>query len=396
MKVCVLPAAYKPIPPVKGGAVETIVQNMININENSHDIFFTILSVWDENAERACQNERYTNTVFFRGNEKLDRIYYWCIYKTFKKFLNVILPDYILRLRMVKWISEHQNEFDWILVEAGEIDCFKYYKKMLDTNKIIYHSHGEITNKKRVEKSIHYYMAVSDFIKDTWNNSFDSDSNNSITLINGINQDKFHVDLSITERNKIRATFGFVERDIVLLFVGRVIQEKGVLELLNAMTLLPDNYKLLIIGSSNFGTTSRTKYEKEVYSKIEKLKNRVSFTGYIPNERIGVYYKISDISVIPSMFEDPAPLVVIEAMASGLPIVTTGSGGIKEYCDYNCAVFVERDNNISQSIASAVEHIGGDYSKRMTMSKYAIEKAKAFTDINQFNNLLQYLKELER
>lgn len=396
MKICILPAAYKPIPPVKGGAVETIVQNFININEDTRDVEFTVLSPWDKDAEIACKKEKSTRTIFFRGAEKLDKIYYWCIYKTFKKFFNIILPDYILRLKMVKWIAKHQDEYDWILVEAGEIDCFKYYKKYLDVSKIIYHSHGEIKNKKRVEDSIHYYMAVSDFIRNTWSDSYPSEANSSITLINGINQDKFSIEISDCERKTLRKHFGFSDEDIVLVFVGRIIQEKGVLELLNAMNYLPDTYKLLVIGSSSFGTRTNTNYEVKVNQKINELKGRVCFTGYIPNEKIGVYYKIADISVIPSMFNDPAPLVVIEAMASGLPIVTTGSGGIKEYCDTNCAEFVERDSKISNSIAQKIVMLGKDKTRRTEMGKYAHNKAKLFTDKNQFKSLVSYLMELER
>lgn len=395
MRICIVPAEYKPIPPVKGGAVETIVQNFIDLNEKSNDIDFTVLSVWNKDAENACVNIRNTRFVFFNGNEKIDNIYYWLIYKIFKKYFNIILPDYILRLKMIKWVAAHQEEFDWILIEAGEIDCFKYYSKYLEPNKIIYHSHGEVKNKKRIENYIHYYMAVSDFIRDTWRKSYPSIEKNSFTLINGINQDKFDLHMSVQDKKTIRRQYGFTDGDIVLVFVGRIIQEKGVWELLNAMDYLPDTYKLLIIGSPNFGTKSSTSYEKKVRLKIERLKGRVKFTGYIPNEEIATYYGISDISVIPSMFNDPAPLVVIEAMAAGLPIVTTGSGGIREYCDINCAEFVERDEMISHSIANKIVFLGENEARRKEMGLYARDKAKVFTDENQFRKLVTYLVTIE-
>lgn len=392
-KICVIPAGYKPIPPVNGGAVETIIQNMIELNEKYTKLNMTVLSV--ENKTAIKQSTIYKNTkyVYFKNNPKADKVYYWIIYKTFKKFLNIILPDYLVKKQMIKYAYEKKDEYDWFLFEGGEIDCLKYYSKILDPEKILYHSHGTISNKKHLETSFQYYIAVSNYVKNVWTKSIQETKRNmAITLPNGINQEKFKVSLSPNQRESKRKEYRFDNNDTILVFVGRIIPEKGVVELLNCMKLLPDNFKLLIIGSSNFGEKTMTKYEKKVSKLVNDLENRVVFSGYVPNDKIGEYYQIGDISVVPSMFDDPAPLVIIEAMAAGLPIVTTGSGGIKEYCNENCAVFVERGEMFVDRLKDAVLDLSANKNTIKKMSVYGKERASMFTDIAQYQNFVDLLE----
>lgn len=395
-KICIIPAGYKPLPPVKGGAVETLVQNFIDINEKKEQLEFLVLSVEDSAIKNTGDHYLHTQYIYFHGNEKLDKFYYWCVYKVLKKFFHIIIPDYLLKYRMVKYIQKKQDEFDWIIFEAGEIDCLKYYSRILEPKKIIMHSHGEVRNERKLESCLQYYLAVSEFVRTVWQETVKSSPERSITLLNGINQDKFKEKLTDSKRNEIREKFAFSNQDIVLVYVGRIVPEKGVKELLKAVEYLPEQYKLLMIGSADFGQKSVTKYEEDVKKIISKLGHRVKFTGYIPNEEIGVYYQIGDISVVPSMFNDPAPLVIIEAMAAGLPIVTTGSGGIREYCDETCAEFVDRGTDFEYRMARTIEKIGNDKEKCMAMSVCAREKAKNYTDEVQYINFVKILEDLRR
>lgn len=396
IRVCIVPAGYKPIPPVLGGAVETIIQNLIDLNEKHHAVDFTVLSVYNDKAKEISDLFKYTKTIFFSGNEKIDYLYYWCIYKIFKRFFNIIFPDFLIRNQMINYIANNQDEYDWILVEAGELDCLRFYSKKLDWRKIIYHSHGEIRNEKNLENSLHYYIAVSNYIKNIWADTVKWKPNRSLTLLNGINQSKFEGELSLGERERRRNEMGFSASDIVLIFVGRIVPEKGAKELLEAMKQFPDTYKLLMIGSASFGAGTATSYEKEIGILIDQLGNRVVFTGFIPNDQVGVYYKLGDISVVPSLFDDPAPLVIIEAMTSGLPIITTGSGGIKEYCDDSCVKYVDRGSNMVNDLVCCISEIGDNEEMRMAMGEASKRKSTLFTDEKQYNDLVDILYNLER
>ena len=68
-------------------------------------------------------------------------------------------------------------------------------------------------------------------------------------------------------------------------------------------------------------------------------------------------HAMSDIAVIPSIYDDPAPLVVMECMASGLPIITTDSGGIPEYIGKNNCICIKRDNNIVKDLQISLQKL---------------------------------------
>jgi glycosyltransferase involved in cell wall biosynthesis len=114
-------------------------------------------------------------------------------------------------------------------------------------------------------------------------------------------------------RGKLRIT-----DDPVFLFVGRLVDVKGLNDLLDAYILVKKKYPkagLLIVGDG---------YLKESLQQYcEKLQiDGVRFEGYIQQESIGLYYLAADVFVFPSHYETWG-LVINEAMIYGLPVVTT-------------------------------------------------------------------------
>lgn len=388
-RICIIPAGYKPIPAVDGGAVETIVQNLIERNEALEKIKFTVLSVENLKAKAISNKYKYTKFVFFKSHYYFDKIYF-LFYRFIRKIFGCCINDSFLRYDMVKYAKKHENEFDYFLFEAGEIDCVKFYSKFLDKKKIIFHSHGKIINKFNVDLCLNRYIAVSQFIADIWDASTTT-SYKSIVLKNGIKQECFNFKFKENERREFREKIGLAEDVFTVLYVGRIVPEKGVMQLLKAIKLCPPDVKLLCIGSANFATKSATRFECEVNKVISQLGNKVIFTGFVDNGNLAKYYQAADIICVPSIFDDPAPLVIIEAMVSGLPIITTGSGGIKEYCNESCAIFVERDSFIEQNISKAIIYLKNNLEKRTLMSLSAVNLSKQYTDLNQYNNFVDIL-----
>lgn len=133
---------------------------------------------------------------------------------------------------------------------------------------------------------------------------------------NGINIDNY-VKVS---KNKI------FNKDKTILFVGTLRPIKGVKYLIESMKIIQQynpNIRLMLVGNGN---------DKENLNKLVdtfKLSGCINFVGQIPNEIIPKYMAISDIFVLPSLSEG-FPVVILEAMASGLPIVATKVGGLAE------------------------------------------------------------------
>lgn len=126
------------------------------------------------------------------------------------------------------------------------------------------------------------------------------------------------------KKKEIKRELG-IENGFILLYIGRLVKEKGLFTLLKAFKEIKKNYKdlaLLLVGDGILKDSLKR------YLKNNKIED-VYFTGSVPNKEIPRYYAISDIFVLPSFYE-PWGVVVNEAMASGLPIILSdkvGSGG---------------------------------------------------------------------
>ena len=133
-----------------------------------------------------------------------------------------------------------------------------------------------------------------------------------------------------------------------LLYVGRLTPIKGVHVLIKAFheihRLMPD-VRLIITGSSFFGGAAKTAYEKELVILATSVRDAIVFTGYLPHEKLKFLYSAVDIIVLPSVWQDPCPLVVLEAMSSGTCLVSSAVGGIPEILENgNNGVLVEPGN----------------------------------------------------
>lgn len=123
----------------------------------------------------------------------------------------------------------------------------------------------------------------------------------------------------------------------LLLFVGRIVPEKGVDVLLDAGARLLGmftNIRILVVGpyDSSTGGTLFAQRCREAVSALG-LKGHVALVGALHQEELVESYWAADLFVCPSTWDEPAPLVVSEALACGLPIVATDRGGLPERVD---------------------------------------------------------------
>jgi len=139
---------------------------------------------------------------------------------------------------------------------------------------------------------------------------------------NGVDIDRF----SYISREKARIGLNIKGNEKILLFVGGLRPIKGVGYLIKAMSIVKQRYgniRLLIIGDGEDRQTL------EELAKKLNLARCISFLGQVANEAIPEYMIASDILVLPSLSEG-FPVTILEAMATGLPIVTTRVRGLPE------------------------------------------------------------------
>ena len=130
------------------------------------------------------------------------------------------------------------------------------------------------------------------------------------------------------EKERLRRLYGLAP-GFTVLFVGRVIPRKGVPVLIRAMQHLNQHMpaRLLIAGQG------KPPYLRQLKSLARRLGVRVTFLGNIPHEDIHGLYQAADCFICPSQRHESFGLVNVEAMASGLPVIASNNGGIREIID---------------------------------------------------------------
>ncbi|MBI5681012.1 MAG: glycosyltransferase [Methanobacterium sp.] len=185
-----------------------------------------------------------------------------------------------------------------------------------------------------------------------------------IVLRNAIDTKRF---IPLKNR-KIRNYYGVNDKDILILFVGYLDTFKGVFELMNSFHEINKknvNVKLMIVGEG-----PKNNELKKIASRL-CLETHVIFAGKISPSDIHEYYQSSDIFVLPSHTEG-TPLVVIEAMACGLPIVASNVGGIPEIVINNKNGFIITPQNEIELI-SKVQILVKNQSLRNKFADKSIE-----------------------
>jgi glycosyltransferase involved in cell wall biosynthesis len=144
-----------------------------------------------------------------------------------------------------------------------------------------------------------------------------------VTLLNG-------VDTSVFKPRTISSPNNVPQ----ILFVGRIVPQKGVHLLLEAAKILRSQnvgFTLRVVGSSGFNAgDALSPYEHSVRALARDLGDLVEFLPFQPRAAIVHLYQSADVLCVPSDWNEPFGLVVLEGMACGLPVVASRRGGIPE------------------------------------------------------------------
>ena len=139
------------------------------------------------------------------------------------------------------------------------------------------------------------------------------------------------------------------DNEKIILYVGRLVYEKGIQNLISAMPKVLNNYhdsKLIIAGKGGM--------IDELRDEVRRLniENKVYFTGYLNLTQVTKMYKCADVAVFPSTYE-PFGVVALEGMLSGTPVVVSDVGGLNEIVEHRIngmKSYAGNPNSIADSI----------------------------------------------
>ena len=385
MKLLLIGGDSQPIPPVNGGAVENLIKLIYDQNEIFKKFDLDILSCDDDKISKIELKKHYLHTNYYYLKKMKRSKFNRFITALCKKIFNMnLLLQNAYSEQIVSFIKKNRKEYDFILVE-NYIECVLPIAKLCPDSKIVLHLHNDKLNDgtfraKKILNSCDLIITVSDYIADRVK-SIDEHAN-VCTIINSINIKEFYKENILLRGIKKRAELNYKKDDFLIVYTGRISKVKGVLELVQALKKIDnEKIKLLIMGNSWYGKASRflaDKYGETLKEEAESIRDRIFFTGYIDYEEIPTYYAMANLVVIPSVWQEPCSLTLLEAMAAKKPLLSTKVGGTPEVVkDY--AELVNADDKLSESLAKAILSIYTNYSCAENKAE------KAFQYVQQYN-----------
>jgi glycosyltransferase involved in cell wall biosynthesis len=278
--------------------------------------------------------------------------------------------------------------------------------------KIVLHMHTDWLNQldrnmleQRIKKT-DLILGCSDFIGENVRKRFPEYAGKCSYLHNGANINSCSDERQGSNQNRKR-----------ILFVGRVSPEKGVHILIDAfksVLLKHPNSELLIVGPQKSASrrfivdfsddpiVSRLaqfynggSYQQHLESKItSEISDRIRFIGAVEFQKLNDFYRSSDIVIMPSVWQEPFGMPIVEAMASSCAVIATRGGGFLEIVeDGKTGLLVERDN--VHSLSEAIIRLLDDDEFRVKIAAAGRQRAvEQFSWDKIANDLLEKYQQL--
>lgn len=359
LKVAMITPGYLPVPAVNGGAVEVLIEYLLQGNEKEKKCKIDCYTVSNDRLK----DYKFDNTSIIQLNIKKNT-------QIINKIVNILYKTF----KVKKWRTSFSRElikemkgkkYDYVVVHNNLMAYRDIYEKTENKDNLVYVLHNNINEDdinhvliaKLIGKTAKKVLAVSDYTRRQFNRI--SKSDNTEVFYNCVDLDQYNLNISKEEIQKERTRLGLRPDDFVFMFSGRIDIYKGILELVKAFKKIDNtNAKLLIVGKSWFDSNdTEDEYTNVLLKESQDISEKVIFTGFVNPKDMPKMYKMADCLVVPSVWEEPFGVVALEGMASGLPLIVTNSGGLSEVVDDRCAIIVNKDSNIVNNLYYAMKHM---------------------------------------
>ncbi|WP_233414427.1 glycosyltransferase family 4 protein [Thermaerobacillus caldiproteolyticus] len=314
MKILMICTEKLPVPPVLGGAIQTYISGVLPYLSKFHDI--TVLGISDPSLP---DQETINGVHYVRVPGKVFEIY---------------------RENVVRYVEA--NHFDLIHI-FNRPRLVIPVRNVAPKSKITLSMHNDMFNPEKIDpeeaqaalEEVSNIVTVSNYVGNVIRDLYPQASPKIRTIYSGVDTERFlpgsHPKMQKI-RNEIRQAHG-LENKTVILYAGRISNNKGVDKLVRALPELSKKFKdlaLVIVGSKWFSQNDVTDYVAYVRALAKKLPIPVVTTGFVAPDEIQNWFAAADLFVCTSQWQEPLARVHYEAMAAGLPIVTTARGGNPE------------------------------------------------------------------
>ncbi len=261
---------------------------------------------------------------------------------------------------------------DWLVIPSGsEVKAFRNTTMVSTLHSLEFKRSGGVnTPEIKMVDSLEWWITFESTFIIVCSKSMKNDTvkrfsvpENKISVIPiGVDSGKF-LEAKV-DRDLVRSKYGVNQTERLVLFVGRLTEQKGCEYLIRAIPLVSKqlDVKLIVVGDGS--------YRAELENVAKAVDgNRVRFTGFLSDTDLTELYLCSDAMVIPSIYE-PFGVVALEAMAAGLPVVASNVDGLGE-------IVVHESNGIlvfpkdASSIAWGISRILSDIPNTQRLTQNA-------------------------
>lgn len=241
-------------------------------------------------------------------------------------------------IRLVAEMGEFDiiHAHDWIVAFAARALKHAYRKPLVSTIHATEYgrNYGLHNDMQRYISSVEWWLTYeswkvicnSNYMRSEIKNVFQLPDDKICVIPNGINIDKFGC---VEKDMEFRRNYA-ADNEKIVFCVGRLVQEKGVHVLVDAVPKVISKYndvKFVIAGKG-----PQLDYLRDKAWNMG-IADRIYFTGYISDENLAKMYKCANISVFPSLYE-PFGIVALEGMVAGTPVVVSDTGGLGDIIEH--------------------------------------------------------------
>ena len=401
-KVLIVAPSDLPIPAVKGGAVETGIDQLLDENENGEKIHIDVVAFFDNEAHKKSKKYKKTNFWFYK-KKILDDIIFYCL-KVYNKLLLMfnIKVNINYRPLFTRFICKKikLKKYDAILIKNAVsyvIPLSKYADGSLYLQLHNDFLNDSICNASKIVKKCKAIIVNSEYIKKRVLTISAVKERDVFVNMNCLDEKSFEI-ASKEMKRKILSEHHIGNNKKIILFSGRLVENKGVKELLRAVKKIgrKDDWRLFIAGAKWFGSNKKSRYIKELERISSDISDNIVFLGYVSHSEISYYNSVADVVVVPSIWEEPAGRVALEAAAVGTPVIVSDSGGLKEYIDSHHSIMIKKDEEFIENLAKSISDVifGGRFNSKKD-ARDLVSFAKRFNSKRYYYEIMKYMKVLD-
>ena len=321
----------------KASSVSITVKNNL-----MHTKFLNGIKIYGQNVENALFKDNFVGLNYSIFSLKSKNVY--------------------LLHRMLKMISADNSKKQLIEIHnrpylINQINRFNHFPISLffHNDPLTMRGSKSIRERQNILEKCAAVFCVSEYIKQQFMKGISTETQKVHVLYNGVNRKITH----------------FPEKKKEILFVGRLVSEKGVdlyVEVVKSIAFNYPDWNFGIIGSLKLGDQNKTNFfGNKVIEKFKSIGSQARYYGFKDYSFVEDKMKTASIIVIPSLWQEPFGLVAAEAMSHGICIIASKVGGIPEIIRDN-GVLIE-NINFQKLEKSLIELIDNDKLRKFYQKK---------------------------